>query len=184
MTSVTISGSSASSYVPLAVAVATLLGVLLATWAGFRTQRTTRMVEHVTAERAKWRAEVRSEMAKLSAAVVSGLASGSADRAAFTEARVGLLVRVNPQGRLAPQPHVGGHRLDLAIHRKLLALSRGIEAVPSILHVAHVRDCAREDLRLLEHAVQELLKQEWEGSKQEAWLGRIKKPERSDVTAF
>lgn len=165
--------SAASALTPWVMGGAAILAAIVAAWTALRSHRKTRLVEHITAERAKWRAELRAEMAKLSATLHTAVSGKKMDQKSFHEARVGILLRINPVGRQKPQPPQGGHRLDLTIDQKLRALATRVS--PPLLEFEGARQDLLSDLRLLEHAVQELLKQEWEGSKDEALTGQLKR---------
>lgn len=167
--------ASSAPLAPWLAGLATAIAAFVAAFVALRTHRTTRLVENVTAERAKWRTELRAEMACLSAAVHEALQNKEADYGAFHRARVGILLRINPEGRKLPQPPQGGHRLDLTIDQKLRSLALHICIGKEGLEMHCTREALLSELRLLEYAVQELLKQEWEGSKEEALSGKLKR---------
>ena len=166
---------SGSPLLPIFGAIGAIVAAIVAARVALRMHRQTQLVQMVTAERATWRAELRNEMASLSGTIMTGLGKGEINATTFHKARVGILLRVNPAGRKEKQPIVGGHNLDKTIDACLRRLARAVAMKSEAIMIAGTRDCIRRDLEQLEHAVQELLKQEWEGSKEEAITGRLKR---------
>jgi hypothetical protein len=116
-------------------------------------------VNTVTAERAKWRQDLRTAMAEMRRASEIALAAPSTDNLAALHAqRVQVRLRLNP----SPDPK---HHLD---RDALAALKRLPQQVAARNAVA-----ADATLEALETAIQTLLKQEWDKSKQEARTGEL-----------
>jgi hypothetical protein len=128
------------------------------------TNAKTVFVESVTAERAIWRREMREATTVLTAAL-----RWSAKRHRIDWEKVYLLcseirLRVNPAGRDVVENKNGEHQRDRAIH----SLLDKIITTSSKDREAHC-DYAEE----LEAAMANLLKQEWDKSKQEAIDGCV-----------
>lgn len=170
-------GGSASAYLPVFAALGVVAAAMIAGWVALRNQRRTVLTETVTAERATWRAGLRTEMSALSASLLGSGAAGGVKAAAFHRARVRILMRINPAGRLSSQPVTGGHNLDRTIDALLRDLALIVTSKPPVQALAATREAMMRSLRELEYAVQQLLKQEWEVSKREAITGRLKRPD-------
>ena len=174
---ISVGGGSASAHLPVFAALGVVAAAVIAGWVALRNQRRTVLIETVTAERATWRAGLRTEMAALSASLLGSGAAGRIKAAAFHRARVGILMRINPAGRLFPQPVTGGHNLDRIIDARLRDLAMVVTSEPPVQALPVTREAMMRSLQELEYAVQQLLKQEWEVSKYEAVTGRLKRPD-------
>lgn len=172
---VVVSGAGQMPWIPMLAALGVVIAAGIAAWVALRTQQKTALIETVTAERATWRTDLRNEMANLATAVLGSLDGSKTKGTAFHRARIGILLRINPAGRLYPQPITGGHNLDRVIDARLRSLAIAMNVEPRIRAGNPTRSSVVNDLAQLEHAVQELLKQEWEGSKEEATTGKLKR---------
>lgn len=133
--------------------------------AAIETNSKTVLVQTVTAERAKWRAEMRivvSELVSLLRASAREEAPGwlQVDRLR-TEARL----RLNPAGRGPAPAGIDKHEIDRKLHADLDALHRAGPAGTT----AH--DSIADSL---EEHIADLLKGEWDKSKDEAVTGKLK----------
>jgi hypothetical protein len=141
---------------------AAFAGALLAGWMTQRTSRKTLFVNTVTTERAAWRSDLRTQTAELVTLAHAALEKPTETLADFHERRVGIRLRVNPRGGR-------DHPLDQAIMESLAAL-------PDLLRPASDpadRVSVLAQLERLEASVQQLLKQEWDKSKDEARTGKL-----------
>lgn len=164
----------AAYWVPLLAGVFTVVAALVAALVALSVHRRTMFIEHVTGERATWRSELRREISILSVEVHTMLAGDAPDPARFHRARVGLLMRINPDGR-----RTNDHPLDRKIDTELGYLARAMAGGASVAELPSTRRCILARLTQLEYAVQELLKTEWEKSKTEAKTGRMASRKRS-----
>lgn len=124
-------------------------------------------VGSVTAERASWRSEMRTETSSL-----VGLLRTSGEGIAIEWPTVfkqvsELALRLNPLGRSGNQTEQDRHPLDRDIHLILSEILRSTRDPKPEHH-----DLATH----LEKAVALLLKQEWKVSKDEAQSGKLKQP--------
>jgi len=126
------------------------------------------LVQTVTAERAKWRAEMRDQVERLVALLRADERGGpEADWEQVDRLRTGIRLRLNPTGR-KPSPAGGDmHEADRAVHQVLDAIAAAGKS-GAALH-AGLAD------RLEEHMA-ELLKGEWDKSKKEAVSGKLGAP--------
>ena len=111
----------------------------------------------VTHERAKWRDELRAAAAEFTKLAIGEIREPKLERALrLEELRVLIRLRLNPNPR---------HELDASI----------IENTAQVVALLQSRNTeeARETLGIVENAIQRLLKQEWEKSKNEAVMGKI-----------
>jgi hypothetical protein len=168
------SSSQLTAYAAFGGAVAVVVAAMIAGAVAMRNHRRTILIETVTAERAKWRSDLRRETARLSSLVHRKLDGKCVDLAAFHKTRVEILLRINPKG-YEVQPNEGGHPLDRRILMELKALSSIVAMPPAILAVEPTSACAKRSIDQLEVAVQRILKQEWEVSKDEAQTGELKR---------
>jgi hypothetical protein len=157
---------------PVAVAVLGALTSILVAWvaarvavkntlktagASIETNNKTLFVTAITAERAKWRQELRLTTAEFVRIAHEGLAGTAAEvLPKLHEHKVLIFLRVNPNTK---------HKTDAAI----LA---AVQKIPDL-----VRDGSKDEalacLAELETSVQTLLKAEWEKSKTEAISGKL-----------
>ena len=136
-----------------------LVGAFLSSGVAARNNKQNLFVNTVTAERAKWRAELRSAIGEIARTAHLALAEQKPENIAkLHELRTLVRLRLNPSRER-------GHRLDQAALAALPKLTTAVEAAQ--------RDDALAALELLEAAVQNLLKQEWEKSKREAVSGAL-----------
>lgn len=129
------------------------------------TNARTVLVETVTAERAKWRSELREVVTELTALLGASARDESVELQKVDRLRSGVRLRLNPAGR-GPAPAGGDkHPKDRQIHRDLDALDRaGPTGNPQHAGIAEQ----------LERHLADLLKQEWDVSKDEAVTGKLK----------
>lgn len=122
------------------------------------------LVQTVTAERAKWRAEMREHVADL---VMLLRASGRSEIVEWREIdrlRTGVRLRLNPAGRRSTQAAIDKHEMDRKLHAVLDELDRtGPQPSPGHTGIADQ----------LEEHMAELLKAEWDKSKNEAVTGML-----------
>lgn len=123
------------------------------------------LVQTVTAERAKWRAEMRDQTERLAALLRTHERGGpEVDWVQFDRLRTGIRLRLNPTGR-TPAPAEGdAHDADRAVHNVLDAIANADKsgATPN----AGLAD-------KLEQHMAALLKGEWDKSKREAVSGKL-----------
>lgn len=121
------------------------------------------LVETVTAERAKWRAEMREYVERLVALLESSSRGETVDWSEVDRLRTGIRLRLNPAGRL-PGPAGGDrHATDRTLHAlldELMGAGAGGTLDPTL--------SAR-----IEEAMATLLKGEWDKSKVEAVSGQL-----------
>lgn len=123
------------------------------------------LVQTVTAERAKWRAEMRDQTEWVAALLRTHERGGpEVDWVQFDRLRTGIRLRLNPTGR-TPAPAEGDvHDADRAVHQVLDALANaGKSGTPPNTALA-------DDL---EEHMAALLKGEWDKSKREAVSGKL-----------
>lgn len=139
--------------------VGALIGAYLSSGVAARNNKQNLFVNTVTAERAKWRGELRTITGELARTTFAGLSDAKPETLArLHELRV--LVRL----RLNSSPDAK-HGLDHAVLAALPELTKAVEDAR--------RDEALAALERIEVAVQQLLKQEWEKSKREAASGTL-----------
>ena len=136
-----------------------LIGAYLSSGVAARNNKQNLFVNTVTAERAKWRAELRTIMGELAKATFDALAEPKPQTLArLQELRVLIRVRLNPSS----EPK---HAIDQAALTALPELTKAVDDAK--------RDEALAALEKIEAAVQKLLKQEWDKSKREAISGSL-----------
>jgi hypothetical protein len=123
------------------------------------------LVQTVTAERAKWRAEMRDQTEQLAALLRAHERGGNEiDWERFDRLRTGIRLRLNPIGR-TPAPAGGDtHNFDRQVHKVLNAIATGGKS-ETVLHAALADQ--------LEEHMAGLLKGEWDKSKCEAVSGKL-----------
>jgi hypothetical protein len=123
------------------------------------------LVQTVTAERAKWRAEMRDHVERLVALLNAHERGGpEADWEQVDRLRTGVRLRLNPTGR-KPSPAGGDmHEADRAVHQVLDAIAAAGKSETTV----HAGLAAR-----LEEHMAALLKSEWDKSKNEAVSGKL-----------
>jgi hypothetical protein len=126
------------------------------------------LVQTVTAERAKWRAEMRDQTERLAALLHAHERGGSkADWEHVDRLRTGIRLRLNPAGR-TPSPAGGDtHDADRAVHHVLDAIATAGKS-GTTSHAA-LADQLEEHMAVL-------LKGEWDKSKREAVSGKLGVP--------
>ena len=123
------------------------------------------LVQTVTAERAKWRAEMRDQTERL-AALLRAHERGEpeVDWVQFDRLRTGIRLRLNPTER-TPAPASGdSHGADRAVHQALDAIAKAGK-----LGTSPNTELADQ----LEEYMAVLLKGEWDKSKREAVSGKL-----------
>jgi hypothetical protein len=139
--------------------VGALIGAFLSSGVAARNNKQNLFVNTVTAERAKWRAELRTITSELAKVTFVGLSDPKPETLArLHELRVLVRLRLNPSS----DPK---HALDQAALAALPELTKAVEEAK--------RSEALSALEKVEAAVQHLLKQEWEKSKREAARGAL-----------
>lgn len=126
------------------------------------------LVQTVTAERAKWRAEMRDQAERLVALLHAHDRGGpGGDWQQVDQLRTGIRLRLNPAGRTPPPVGGDGHNADRAVHNVLDAIATAgkSETAP---HAALAGQ--------LEERMAVLLKGEWDKSKLEAVSGKLGVP--------
>jgi hypothetical protein len=137
----------------------------IAAGATIETNSKTVLVQTVTAERAKWRSEMREVVTELVALLRASTRNETVDWQKVDRLRSGVRLRLNPAGRGPAPTGVDKHERDRKIHGDLDALERaGIRG--KALH-AEIAD-------ELERHMADLLKGEWDVSKDEAVTGKLK----------
>lgn len=119
-------------------------------------------VSAVTAERAKWREDLRTNVASF----IKASSGASVDLPELRRLKSEIILRLNPRSRDPGMQEK--HKFDFQI-------IKSIEQVSSNLEIGVNADIVQL-LITLELNAQELLKQEWEKSKVEALAGRGKTP--------
>jgi hypothetical protein len=123
------------------------------------------LVQTVTAERAKWRSELREIVTKLFSLLHASARGEPVEWQKVDRLRGGVRLRLNPAGWEAA-PAGDKHEKDRRIHGDLDALERA-GPTGTTAHAAIADD--------LERHMADLLKGEWEASKDEAVTGELKK---------
>jgi hypothetical protein len=144
-------------------ALITVIGAVSGAWllylSTIRVARKNLFVTTVTADRTRWRAELREATGNLIEIALIALATPDvANIATMNRHRVSIRLRLNPSR--APE-----HALDMSISDALRDLGPAVNAQRQI-EVYTL-------LTTIETKVQALLKQEWEKSKREADSGRL-----------
>jgi len=123
------------------------------------------LVQTVTAERAKWRAEMRDQTERLAAILRTHERGGpEVDWVQFDRLRTRIRLRLNPTGR-TPMPAEGDtHDADRAVHQVLDAIANAGKSGTS------PNTALADDL---EEHMAALLKGEWDKSKCEAVSGKL-----------
>lgn len=129
------------------------------------TNAKTVLVQTVTAERAKWRSELREVVTNLTALLRASARGEVIDWQEVDRLRGGVRLRLNPKGREAAPTGGDGHSLDRVIHADLDALGQ-VRPTGAAQH--------DEIADRLERHMADLLKQEWDVSKDEAVSGKLK----------
>lgn len=129
------------------------------------TNSKTVLVQTVTAERAKWRSELREVVTELTALLRASARSETVEWQKVDRLRSGVRLRLNPKGRGAAPTGFDEHPLDRLIHADLDALGQAGPAGTG----QHDGIADR-----LERHMADLLKQEWDVSKDEAETGKLK----------
>jgi hypothetical protein len=154
---VAVVGALASIVVAWIAAHVTVKNTLKTAEASTETNNKTLFVTAITAERAKWRHELRLATAEFVRLAHEGLAGTAADfLPKLHEHRLLIFLRVNPNAN---------HKTDAAI----LA---AVKKIPGLVRDGR-KDKALSCLAALETSVQTLLKAEWEKSKTEAITGKL-----------
>ena len=123
------------------------------------------LVQTVTAERAKWRAEMREHVSELVMLLRASTRREKVEWQRIDRLRSGVRMRLNPAGRGGATTTPDEHPLDRAVHAVLDELARARSAGAS----AHDSIAER-----LEEGIVAILKGEWEVSKDEAVKGKLK----------
>ncbi|KQN14082.1 hypothetical protein [Sphingomonas sp. Leaf30] len=129
------------------------------------TNAKTVLVQTVTAERAKWRSELREVVTELTALLRASARGETFEWQEVDRLRGGVRLRLNPKGRGAAPTGVDEHPLDRLIHADLDALGQTGPAGTG----QHDGIADRLELHMAD-----LLKQEWDVSKDEAVTGKLK----------
>lgn len=129
------------------------------------TNAKTVLVQTVTAERAKWRSELREIVTELTALLRASTWNETVDWMKVDQLQSGVRLRLNPAGWGPAPSGVNEHPKDRLIHADLDALDQA-GSTGNGQH-AGVAD-------QLERHMAELLKQEWDVSKDEAVKGKLK----------
>lgn len=140
---------------------------IAATTSADNTARTV-LVQTVTAERAKWRAEMRDHVERLAALLRAHERGGpEADWEQVDRLRTGIRLRLNPAGRTPPPAGGDTHHADRAVHHVLDAIAAAGKS-RTAPHAA-LADQIEEHMAVL-------LKGEWDKSKLEAVSGKLGGP--------
>lgn len=123
------------------------------------------LVQTVTAERAKWRAEMRDQTEQLAALLRTDERGGpEVDWVQFDRLRTGIRLRLNPTGRTLAPAGDDTHDADRAVHQVLDAIANAGKSGASP---------NTELADQLEEYMAALLKGEWDKSKREAVSGKL-----------
>lgn len=123
------------------------------------------LVQTVTAERAKWRAEMRDQAERMAALLRAHERGGlQADWEQVDRLRTGIRLRLNPTGRTPPAAGSDTHDADRAVHQVLDAIATSGKS-------GKEQHAALADQ--LEEHMAVLLKGEWDKSKREAVSGKL-----------
>lgn len=125
-------------------------------------------VASVTNERAKWREDLRQNVAEY----LKQCVSQSPDLPELIRLKTDIILRLNPRARDAGMEE--RHKFDLQIMQAVNALFNQVAQGPIAL--------TNPTLAELEKATQELLKQEWQKSKDEAATGKERSRSGSSTT--
>ncbi|KKW92510.1 hypothetical protein [Sphingobium chungbukense] len=133
--------------------------------AAIDTNAKTVLVQTVTAERAKWRSELREVVTELTALLRASARDEEVIWQKVDQLRSGVRLRLNPAGRGPAPTGIDKHEKDRQIHNDLDALD---QAGPNS-KAQHAVIAER-----LERHMADILKQEWDVSKVEAVKGKLK----------
>lgn len=133
--------------------------------AAIDTNAKTVLVQTVTAERAKWRSELREVVSELSALLRASARNEDVKWQKVDQLRSGVRLRLNPAGRGPAPTGIDKHEMDRQIHDDLDALDQAGHDGKAQLAVIAER---------LERHMADILKQEWDVSKVEAVTGKLK----------
>ncbi len=123
------------------------------------------LVQTDTAERAKWRAEMRDQTERLAALLRAHERGGpEVDWVQFDRLRTGIRLRLNPTGRISAPASGDTHGADRAVHQALDAIAKVGKSEGSLAIVLADQ---------LEEHMAALLKGEWDKSKREAVSGKL-----------
>ncbi len=126
------------------------------------------LVQTVTAERAKWRAEMRDQTEHLVALLRTHERGGpEANWEQVDRLRTGIRLRLNPTGRTPPPAGGDAHNADRAVHQVLDAIATAGKS-GTAQHAAMANQ--------IEEHMAVLLKGEWDKSKGEAVSGKLGAP--------
>lgn len=129
------------------------------------TNAKTVLVQTVTAERAKWRSELREVVTELTALLRASAKNEEVIWQKVDQLRSGVRLRLNPAGRGPAPIGIGKHEKDRQIHDDLDALDQAGRDGKAQHAVIAER---------LERHMADILKQEWDVSKVEAVTGKLK----------
>jgi hypothetical protein len=133
--------------------------------AAIDTNAKTVLVQTVTAERAKWRSELREVVTELTAMLRASARNEEVKWQKVDQLRSGVRLRLNPAGRGPTPTGIDKHEKDRRIHDDLDALDRAGHDGKAQHTVIAER---------LERHMADILKQEWDVSKVEAVTGKLK----------
>ncbi|MGV3681655.1 MAG: hypothetical protein ACO1PM_18330 [Acidovorax sp.] len=126
-------------------------------------------VASVTHERAKWREDLRQNVAEY----LKQCVSTTPDIPELIRLKTDIILRLNPRARDSGMEEK--HKFDLEIMQAVNALFNQVAQASIPL--------TNPTLAVLEKATQELLKQEWQKSKDEAAMGRERSRTRASTSA-
>jgi hypothetical protein len=133
--------------------------------AAIDTNAKTVLVQTVTAERAKWRSELREVVTELTALLRASAKNEEVIWQKVDQLRSGVRLRLNPAGRGPAPIGIDKHEKDRQIHDDLDALDQAGHDGKAQHAVIAER---------LERHMADILKQEWDVSKVEAVTGKLK----------
>ena len=133
--------------------------------AAIETNSKTVLVGSVTSERAKWRAEMREISAELMALLRASARGERIEWRRVDRLRIDVQLRLNPKGREPATATGDNHKIDRRLHTQLKRL-RSSGARDRGVHGTIAGE--------LEDDIADLLKGEWEKSKEEAVDGKLK----------
>jgi hypothetical protein len=146
--------------VAVVTAVATVVAGAIGAFWSYKVSNKSILIKTVTEERAKWRNDLRDvfgEFSKLTYEQVNN--SNASNKPRIYELKSNIVLRVNYKRK---------HKLDSDIVR----LS---EIIVASLDNGSSKELVLRDLNLLEEKLQQLIKQEWDKSKEEAVTGKIER---------
>ncbi|TOC19898.1 hypothetical protein CGJ90_22560 [Vibrio parahaemolyticus] len=146
--------------VAVVTAVATVAAGALGAFWSYKVNNKSILIKTVTEERAKWRNDLRSVFGEFTSLTYEQINNSNAsNKPRIHELKSNIVLRVNYKKK---------HKLDNDIVRLCEIIVTGLDNGSS-------KEVVLRNLYLLEEKLQQLIKQEWDKSKEEAVTGKIER---------